>query len=102
MSIYYQSSRSRCCDDSLNSGSKYRSGPKATIGLRDFSVHRYSHIELFVIKGSINQRLEDARLACVDKQERSKIYPLLNRFRKDNDVIDMPLEFRIKLSPAGY
>ena len=43
---------------------------KEIIGLRDFLAHQYFHIELAVIKASIDQPLEDVRLACVAEQLR--------------------------------
>ena len=43
---------------------------KEIISLRDFLAHQYFKIELAVIKASIDQPLEDVRLACVAEQLR--------------------------------
>ena len=43
---------------------------KEIIGLRDFLAHQYFQIEVSVIKASIDQPLEDVRLACLAEQQR--------------------------------
>lgn len=39
-------------------------------GLRDLLAHKYFHIDVTIIKASINQPLEDVRLACIREQQK--------------------------------
>jgi uncharacterized protein with HEPN domain len=43
---------------------------KEIIGLRDLLAHQYFQIDVSVIKASIDQPLEDVRLACVLEQQK--------------------------------
>lgn len=42
---------------------------KAIIGLRDLLAHQYFQIDALVIKASIDEPLEELRLACLAEQE---------------------------------
>ena len=42
---------------------------KEIIGLRDLLAHQYFQIDVSVIKASIDQPLEDVRLACLAEQQ---------------------------------
>lgn len=42
---------------------------KEIIGLRDLLAHQYFHIDVSVIKASIDQPLEEVRLACLLEQQ---------------------------------
>ena len=58
---------------SLDTQMKLRSSHiewKEIIGLRDLLAHQYFQIDVAVIKASIDQPLEDVRLACLAEQER--------------------------------